>query len=198
MSDKLQSLETIKPISESGAATNDPVKAEYEEGKKYIESEAWGQAAVALHNALVGFEEKNDDAGIANASNQLGHVCLAREDYENALKHYQRAYEIVEKAYDRMSVLAVLTKMVEANRGLKDYPAAIGTCLQMIDLYHDNRDPRGTVESLDLLAGIYSESGDNLKAADTYKTIASIHRNFTHHSIAQSYLEKADALESAN
>ena len=79
MSEKVQSLDSIGPMSDAAAgSSSDPVQQEYEEGKKYLENQQHGQAAVALHNALIGFEEKDDENGIANASNQLGHLCLAR------------------------------------------------------------------------------------------------------------------------
>lgn len=198
MSNNLQGLDSIKTMNETGRKTDDPVQAEYEEGKKHLAGQQYGQAAVALHNALVGFEEAQNNAGIANASNQLGHVCLARGDFENALKHYQRAFEIVDAENDRMSVLAVLAKIAEVRRKQKSWSAGIEICLQMIDLYQDNRDPQGTVSTLEVMAEIYIGAGDTMKAADTYRTIASIHRNFKHLSIAESFLEKAQAIENAN
>lgn len=196
MSDKIQSLDSISPMEESKTKKPaDPVQAEYEEGKKFLENSNYGQAAVALHNSLVGFEAKNNETGIANASNQLGHLCLAKEEYENALNHYQRAYDICDKLYDRMSILSVLHNMVEAHKGLKDYPKAVTICFDIMDHYHDNRDPQGTVKILEILAEIYIEAGEKTKAADAYRTISSIHKNYKHETMAGSYLEKAEQLE---
>lgn len=195
-SNTIQSLDSIAPMEKSTAKKeSDPVKAEYEEGKKYLENQDYGQAAVALHNALVGFEEKKDEAGIANASNHLGHVCLAREEFESALKHYQRAFEICDKSNDRMSVLLVMDKMVTANKGLERYDVAIKICLEALDHYQDNRDPQGTVDTLEKIADIYIAAGSKAKAADAYRTISSIHKNFNHNNIASGYIEKAEALE---
>ncbi len=195
-SNTVQPLNSIAPMDNSKKkGDEDPVKKEYEEGKRFLENSDFGQAAVALHNALVGYEEKKNESGIANASNQLGHVCLAREDYESALKHYKRAFEICDKSNDRMSVLAVSKKMVEANRGLERYSDAINLCLDALDLYQDNRDPQGTVEVLEVMAGIYEDQNEKAKAADTYRTISSIHKNFRHDNIAEKYIAKAEALE---
>ena len=195
MTDNLQSIETIGSVDKSKPVkSSDPLQAEYEEGKRFLENQEYGQAAVALHNALVGFKEKNDDAGIANASNQLGHVCLAREEYENALKHYQKAYDICDKSNDRMSVLAVLKKIVEVQRSLKQYDMAIKSSLAILDHYQDNRDPQGTVTTLEEMAEIYLKAEKNEKAADTYRTIASIHKNFRHETIAAGFMKKADRL----
>lgn len=196
MSSKVQSLDTIGPVKElQTTEPSDPVQDEYEEGKGYFDNQEYGQAAVALHNALIGFEEKNDEAGIANASNQLGHVCLARHEFENALKHYQRAFAICDKSNDRMSVLAVLSKIVEVYRALKQYDKATTTCLEILDHYQDNRDPQNTVMTLEGLAEIYLEVGNNEKAADTFRTIGAIHKNFKHDNISARFVEKADKLE---
>jgi len=195
MTDKLQSVDAIGSMDNSQTAKpSDPLQAEYEEGKKYLENQEYGQAAVALHNALVGFREKKDDTGIANASNQLGHVCFARSEYENALKHYQKAFEICDKSNDRMSVLAVLKKIVEAQKSLKQYDLAIESSLSILDHYQDNRDPQGTVTTLEEMAEIYLKTEKKEKAADTYRTIASIHKNFQHETIAAGFMKKAARL----
>lgn len=195
-SDKIQSLDSIAPMGEQKEKKEtDPVKAEYEEGKKYLENGSLGQAAVALHNALVGFEEKKDENGIANASNQLGHVCLAKEEFDGALRHYERALEICDKSNDRMSILAVMKKMIAANKGLGEYEKAIKLAFEVLDHYHDNRDPQGSVEILEEMADIYIAKDEKGKAADAYRTISSIHKNFKHDNIAANFMEKAQALE---
>jgi tetratricopeptide (TPR) repeat protein len=196
VSDNIQPLESIAAAGETAPADNvDPIDKEYQEGKNYLQQKNYGQAAVALHNALLGYEEKQDSNGVANASNQLGHLCLAREDFTTALKHYQRAFEICDESNDRMSVLAVLHKMVIAHRAEKNLDQAIKTSLDILDHYQDNRDPQGTVQTLEVMAEIYLEDEDPAKAADTYRTIASIHKNFKHENIASSYIKKAERLE---
>lgn len=195
MTDKLQSIDTIGAMGKAKTEKpSDPLQAEYEEGKKFLEKEEYGQAAVALHNALVGFKESNDEAGIANASNQLGHVCFARGEYENAFKHYQQALAICDKSNDRMSVLSVLKRIVEVQSSLKQYDAAIKSCLEILDHYQDNRDPQGTVTTLETMAEMYIKAKNKEKAADTYRTIASIHKNFRHDNIAAGFMKKAERL----
>jgi len=197
MSNPIQSLDSIAPMDNSKVKKeSDPVKVEYEEGKNFLENKDYGQAAVALHNALVGFEEKGDELGIANASNQLGHVCLEREEFESSLTHYQRTLEICDKLNDRMSILSVMSKMVDANKGLEKYDVAITLCLDILDHYQDNRDPQGTVDTLEKMADIYIVNGKKSKAADAYRTMSSIHKNFKHDNIAAKFIEKAEALDS--
>ncbi len=192
MSNKLQSLDSIGRIGKSGKeGTDNPVKREYEAGREFVAKQEYGQAAAALHNALVGFEEMQDEVGIANASNQLGHVCLARSDYQGALNHYQRALLICQKSNDRMSILAVLKKIVAANKGLKQYDQVRAVCLDMIDHYQDNRDVPGTIAALEEMADAYMATGLREKAADVYRTIGGIHKNFRHDTTAAAYMEKA-------
>ncbi len=199
MTDNLQSIDTIGSMGKAQTQKpSDPVQADYEDGKKFLENQEYGQAAVALHNALVGFKEQNDETGIANASNQLGHVCLARNEYESALNHYQQAFAICDKSNDRMSVLAVLPKIVEVHKALHQYDMAIENCLTILEHYQDNRNPQGTVTILEEMAEIYLQAENKEKAADTYRTIASIHKNFRHENIAEGFMNKAEQLTSAS
>lgn len=196
MKNTLQDIKDIAPMP--GAKDNrsdDPVRADYEEGRRFLENQNYAQAAVALHNALLGFEERGDEAGVANASNQLGHVCLARQEFEQARVHYQRAWDICEKLQDPMSQIALQKKLIEVYWGLKDYRQATEVCLDLLDTYSHNNDPQGTVAVLEQMATIYLADGDRGKAVDAYRTVASIHRNFKHLNIAENYEKKAAEIE---
>ena len=64
MSSSVQPISNILPITkvEKGETTaKSGNQKEYEEGKRFLESGDFGQAALTLHNALVGFEEKGDN-----------------------------------------------------------------------------------------------------------------------------------------
>lgn len=199
MSSSVQPVGAILPMAqmdEGGAGIKTGPQKEYEEGKRFLENGNFGQAALSLHNALVGFEKKKDDNGIANAVNQLGHLCLEKGEYEAALRHYARAFSICDAANDRMSVLAVLYKKVEVQRRMGNYDQAVEDCLAILDLHQDNRDPQGAVNILEQMAEIYLEADKQQKAADTYRTIAAIHKNYRHDNIASSFLEKAEKLAS--
>ncbi len=110
------------------------------------------------------------------------------------MTHYRLALDICEESNDRMSVLAVLKSIVEAQKALKQYDIAIKSCLTILDHYHDNRDPQGTVTTLEKIAELYLKLEKNEKAADTYRTIASIHKNFRHDNIAVGFMKKAEQL----
>lgn len=170
-------------------------RQEYETGKRLLENGNLGQAALSLHNALIGFEESKDQNGMANAANQLGHLCFEKKEYETALQHYQRALVICDAANDRMSVLAVLSRRVEVYVKLQDYDKAVKDCLEILNLHQDNRDPQGAVDILERMAEIYIEAGESNKAADSYRTIAGIHKSYGHDKIALSFIEKAKEIE---
>ncbi|MEK6202246.1 MAG: tetratricopeptide repeat protein [Desulfobulbaceae bacterium] len=192
----LQPIQNIAPVA-GKKRSSDPAQAEYEDGKEFLEKKELAQAALAFHNALLAFEEKDDQNGIANASNQLGHVCLQRQEYEKALTHYQRAWDICEKKDDPMSLIALSNQFVTVRQGLKQYPEAVKICLDLLESYNRNNNPEGVVTTLERLVGIYLETGDKAKAADGYRTIASIHAKYKHKNIAERFIEKAQALEEA-
>jgi tetratricopeptide (TPR) repeat protein len=197
MSKTVQPIENIVPMpgGKKGGGSVDPLQAEYEKGKELLQKNDFPQAAAALHNALLAYQEKGDQRGIANASNQMGHVCLARREYDQALVHYQRAWEICDKLDDPMSLLSLSKQFVEVYRGQRQFKKAITTCFELLDKYHENNDPQGTVNVLEQMAEIYLDGGEKDKAVDAYRTIASIHANFKHKNIAEGYLQKAREIE---
>ncbi|MBU0960719.1 MAG: tetratricopeptide repeat protein [Proteobacteria bacterium] len=177
--------------------SSDPIQAEYDDGKEFLQKNELSQAAIAFHNALRGFEEKNNQDGIANASNQLGNVCLEKGEFEKALQYYQRTWEICDRFDDPMSLLALSKQLVAVYRGLGDHKMALQSCLDMLETYHLNNNPQGTVETMESMVEIYLDQGEKKKAADAFRTIASIHANYNHKNIAESFLNKAKELEAS-
>ena len=196
MSTPIQKIDSIGPAGENGQAEAHKSQAQldYDEGRGYVERGEAALAAVSLHNALRGFEEENNLEGIANASNQLGHACLLRKEFDSAIVHYRKAWEICEQLGDQVSLLTVARHLSEAHTGLGEYRQALDLCLDLLDAYQRNNDPRNSVEILERMAGIYLSSGEKDRAADAYRTAASIHANFSHSSIAESLNRKATEL----
>lgn len=197
MSTPIQDINTIGPAGkgEEPADNRSQAQKDYEEGRGYVERGESALAAVSLHNAMRGFEEENNREGIANASNQLGHACLQREEYEKALENYQRAWDICEELDDAASLKSLSAQLVQVYTGLKDFRKALDVCLDLLDAYQKNNDPQGTVTVLEMMADVYIAAGEIDKAADSYNTIASIHANFKHLKIAESYRKKAAELQ---
>ena len=182
-------------INEGPREAEDPARADYNKGKESRAAGDEAQAASFFHNALVGFEQNGDDQGVANASDQLGDICAARQNHEKAIAHYQRAYTICDKENDMFSLIALQKKMGAAQRALKQYDKAVNIYLNVIDIYAGYNNPAGTVNVMEELAKLYLEMGERQKSADTYRTIASIHKNFKHNRQAQEFMDKAVQVE---
>lgn len=177
------------------AETEDPALADFNKGKKLRSAGDIAGAASYFHNALVDFEEKGNDHGVANASDQLGDLCVAREEHAKGLDHYLRAYGICDRENDMFSLVALQKKMAAARKSLKQYDEAVKSYLEVIDIYAEHKNPAGTVAAMEELAGLYLEMGQAQKAADAYRTIASIHKNFSHSLQAEEFLAKAAEVE---
>ncbi len=197
--------EHIQPLHSLGAADpakareealkKDPAKRDYVEGRELYKQGEYAQAAIAFHNALLGFEEQGNEQGVANAADRLGDVCLAQEKYELALQHYDRAYAICEKEEDSFSILALNKKRAVAWRGMGELDKALEILFDMMEHYRLTSNPKGVVDVLAMVAEVYVEQGKKDKAADAYRTASSIHANFRHKRKAEEFAAKAEELE---
>lgn len=168
---------------------------DYAQGQELVKKNEMAQAVASFHNALVGFEQDGDENGIANASDKLGDLCLEKKEYDKALSYFDKAYEICHRNYDRHSLFCLERKKAKVYDESGEYQKAIGAYVEIVDEYNALRDPRGAVESLETLAEIYLKVVEKAKAADCYRTIASIHKNYKHNNFYASYMEKAAAIE---
>lgn len=187
--------ERINEDVDKKAGKEDPAQADFNKGKKLRSAGDLAGAASHFHNALVDFEERGNDRGVANASDQLGDLCVARNEHAKGLDHYLRAYGICDRENDMFSLVALQKKMAAARKSLKQYDEAVKSYLEVIDIYAEHKNPAGTVAVMEELAGLYLEMGLPEKAADTYRTIASIHRNFSHSLQEQDFLARAAEVE---
>ncbi|HBI15052.1 MAG TPA: hypothetical protein DDY20_05995 [Desulfobulbaceae bacterium] len=173
----------------------DPAKADYKAGRQFLAKGEYTQAAMALHNALRGFEEQGNEQGVANAADRLGDLCMAREEYRLALEHFQRAQTICEKEQDVFSIIELNKKKAEALRRLGELDQAQVLLFDIFDYFSQLKNPKRTVEVLETIVELYLEQGDRLKAADALRTIAGIHRNFKHARLAEEYEGRARQVE---
>ncbi len=191
----LSSLGPMAPADDCDDLTNDQAKKDYLEGRKLYGNGEYAQAALAFHNALRGFEEKGDEQGVANAADRLGDACLARDEYAMAIANYQRAFAICEKEDDSFSQLSLNKKMAAAYRKLGDREKALELLYDMLEHYRLTQNPKGAVEILTVIAEVYNEGGEKSKAADAYRSVASIHARFKHVRQAEEFNKRAATLE---
>lgn len=199
MTDQIQPIESIvsqnKEQEKEDEQLQDPAKADYKEGRELLSKGDLAQAAMALHNAMRGFEEQGNEQGVANCSDRLGDVCVEKEEYQMAMEHFQRAYAICEKEHDIFSMVSLKKKEAGIYKRIGEQDKALALLFDIFDHYSQLRDPKGTVEILEVIAEVYLEMGENSKAADTLRTIAGIHTNFSHSRLAREFEEKAKAAE---
>jgi tetratricopeptide (TPR) repeat protein len=195
----MQPLESIGPIDGGeqqglNVAPQELTQAQkdYKEGRDHLKNDDLPQAAMCFHNALKGFEQDGDQVGVANASDRLGDVCLAREEYENALAHFERAHAICKKEDDPFSMMALNKKRAVAYKKLGRFDEALEVLFTLFDHYAETRNPQGSVQILEVIAEVYVLQGEKEKAADAFTTIASIHSNFGHETEAGQFREKAE------
>lgn len=180
-------------VAEAEANMTQPRK-DYNEGVDYLKNKEQAMAANAFHNALKGWEEEGDLHGVANASDKLGDICADRGDFDTALKHYDRAYKICTDDFDRYSLFGLEKKKAAIFVKMERYDDALDMYWNIFDEYTGNRDPKGVVETLDIMADIFVKTGDKEKAADCYKMIAKTHRGFKHKKEAEEYDAKAEEI----
>ena len=194
--ENIQPLESLKPMAgESAGEDLDPARKDYLEGRKLHSQGEYTQAALAFHNALRGFEEQGDEQGVANAADRLGDACYARGEYAMAIANFRRAFAVCEKEDDSFSQLSLNKKMAAAYRKLGDREKALELLFDMLEHYRLTNNPKGAVEVLVVIAEIYAEQGDRVRAADAYRSVASIHARFKHARLAAEFDQQAEALE---
>lgn len=177
-------------VAEAEANMTQP-KKDYNEGLDYLKNKEQAMAANAFHNALKGWEEEGDLHGVANASDKLGDICAERGDFDKALGHYDRAYQICTDDFDRYSLFTLEKKKAAIFVKMERYDEALDMYWDIFDEYSGNRDPRGVVETLETMAVIMLKTGDKAKASECYQMIAKTHRNFKHSEDAAKYEAKA-------
>jgi tetratricopeptide (TPR) repeat protein len=197
-SDFIQPLNSLCPApkEDSGAPVEEnQAQKDYREGRKLFGSGEYAQAAIAFHNALCGFEELGNQAGMANASDRLGDACMARDEYAMAIANFRRALAICEKEDDSFSVLALNKKMAKAYNKLGDQEKALELLYDILEHYRLTNNPQGAVEVLIVIGETYLAQGERLKAADAYRSVASIHARFKHARLAEEFNQRAASLE---
>ena len=173
----------------------DPAQTDYEEGVEFLKNKSHAQAANCFHNAMVGFDQKGDKKGMANAADKLGDICLERQEFEKALDYFEKPFSVCMEFNDVFSLLALRKKMALCHTELKQSSEAINHYLDLLDLYEQMHNPASSVDVLVKIAEIYYGDKNLQGAIDAYKTASAIHTNFKHRNHAQKLMDKAEEIE---
>ena len=180
------------PKTEEKTEEKSQAQLDYEQGLEFLKNKETSLAANMFHNAFIGFEQENNEHGIANASDKLGDICVEQGNYDKALSHYDKAYAICEKETDRFSLLSLEKKKANIFFKAERFQEAVDIYLDILDEYQFLKSPKGAVEIIEILADVYIAMGEKEKAADSYRLAASIHKNFKHKRHAEEFLQKAE------
>ncbi len=60
---------------------------DYEQGLEHLKNNEIAEAANMFHNALIDYEQENNEHGIANVMDKLGDICYGDKDFDKALDH---------------------------------------------------------------------------------------------------------------
>jgi len=192
VSQTIQPLDSIGPVDQDkNDEIKDPARRDYIQGREQYTAGDFTAAAISFHNALRGFEEQGDQLGVANASDRLGDTCMARQEYEMALDHYKRAKKICEQEDDSFSILALHKKMAVCYRKLDRLDESLELLFDMLEHYQLTKNPKGGVDTLTVMAEVFIQQGKIAAAADTYRTISSIHANFKHKRLSEQFARLA-------
>lgn len=181
--------------SDESAVGKTAAQKDYDKGVEHLKAKENTLAANAFHNALVGFEQEQNENGLANTADKLGDLCAERGEHEAALRHYARAFQICTTANDRFSLMALNKKKAAVSFAAHNYPEAIELYLDLLDEYGALRNPEGSVQILEALAEVFLANGEKEKASDAYRTASGIHANFQHQNHAKELLAKAEAIK---
>ncbi|MFO7760887.1 MAG: tetratricopeptide repeat protein [Desulfobia sp.] len=165
---------------------------DYEQGLEHLKNNEIAEAANMFHNALIGFEQDNNEHGIANVMDKLGDICYDNKDFDKALEYYERAYTICQKETDRFSLFTLEQKKAKIYLDIGDYRKALRAYIGVLDEFEALKNPRSSVDTLEVIADIYLKLGEKENAAEAYKVAASIHKNFNHEKPARELLQKAE------
>jgi len=167
---------------------------DFEQGMAFLNDKESAQAAAAFHNAILGYEKDKDDNGVANACMRLADICLENQDFDKALEFCKRANDICSTANDTFSLICIKETKAKIYSQWQKFDKAIALYSELVEDYNITRNPQGTVNSLETMADLYLKDDEKEKAADCYKTIASIHKSFKHVTYYKRYLKKSEDL----
>ncbi len=187
-----QNIKLAKPLEDQ---EKDSAQEDYQSGVDYLSKGDFSMAANAFHNALIGYEQADNQEGVANAYDKLGDLCFQRGDFDKALYYIDKIYVICEEKKDFFSILSLRKKKAACFSSLKKYSEAIALYLDLLDVYEGMQNPESAVKMILNIADIYQEKGELKNCVDAYKTAASIHANYKHPNKAAELMAKAEELE---
>lgn len=153
-------------------------------GDKRSEAEAWQNVGNALYfqrklpEALAAYtrrlaieRERNDDAGIANATLGTATVLYSQFEYGEAILRYREALAIQERLHDTPGIATTLISTGNVQFVQGDFAGALADYRRSRDLFHEIADTRGEATANDGLGRTLASQGDLAGALNAYALV---------------------------
>ncbi|MBV8223208.1 MAG: tetratricopeptide repeat protein, partial [Candidatus Eremiobacteraeota bacterium] len=114
--------------------------------------------------------EQRDENLIARSLNNLGGSVLNLGDFSRARRLQEEALEIkLRRGDDAWSVATTLGNLGMALRACHEYPLALDSHRQALELFRSAGDPWGEIAELNDIADIHRDQGESVQAARFYR-----------------------------
>jgi tetratricopeptide (TPR) repeat protein len=145
-----------------------------ESGHCLIDLGRWDEAAVACQEAIVRFEELDDERGVATAKFQLGAVRVEQKRYAEALEIYVEAQGVFERLSEPGSIAATWHQIGAVHRKVRQFEQAERAYRQSLAIKVQQKNLDGEASTLYELGTLYDEMGRLEDAVTFYQQAADI------------------------
>ncbi|MGB9747949.1 MAG: SpoIIE family protein phosphatase [Bacteroidales bacterium] len=117
------------------------------------------KAIPVFSKALQYAAELNNRNALIALNNNLALLYTGKEDYRNALRHFQSAYELIRQLRTSKEQAEALMNIASAQEGLQEYEQAIKTAQEAMQIAQEEQDLRLMRKGCGLLASCYEKLG---------------------------------------
>jgi tetratricopeptide (TPR) repeat protein/transcriptional regulator with XRE-family HTH domain len=140
----------------------------------------WDQSAALHRAALAAARQVSDQAGQADAVNELGLLQRATGDHTAAAASHQQALELYRELGDRLGQASALDNLGRVQYETGEYPAAAASHQQALALFRDLGHRVGQALATSNLGNVQSLTADYLAAATSYQQALDMFRDLGH------------------
>jgi tetratricopeptide (TPR) repeat protein len=136
------------------------------------------EANIHLNTALAIYTDLDDAIGMAHTHRDLCWKLDFEGDFEAALPHAERAYELFRAAGHHAGEARALNAIGWFNIAFGSYETALTQCQDALRLQREIGDRFGQAETLDSLGKAYRQLGDTRRAIDCYEQAHALYHEF--------------------
>lgn len=158
----------------------------------YMENGDVERAKKCLYKALALYKKGDEKRELALIEDNLGHIYMKTERYEEALEHLNRAYHLKKEIKDA-SLADTIFEYVNYYIKTKDFDKAEAMIAEALAASEESKMEKYKIVALKSLAQIYKHTGEYDKAIEmTKEAIRIIKQSETPKQLGKSYVDLAD------